>query len=100
MTLAQKLSGEITDINSIEFVCKHCGAAVSLDPARWNAVVPRRCPNCPGAKARTRTEISLQNIDHFAVLISQIIKAAPDLPFQIKLNFTLPETQAGKPLCA
>ena len=31
MTLTRRLSGEITDIRSIDFVCKKCGAATSFN---------------------------------------------------------------------
>ena len=81
MTLAQRLSGEITDIKFIEFACKTCGAAVSFNPVNWNAMVPSRCTNCPNAPTWTPT--TDQNIRHFAVLLTQLIKAARDMPFQI-----------------
>ncbi|HTS07432.1 MAG TPA: hypothetical protein VMP68_17770 [Candidatus Eisenbacteria bacterium] len=95
MTLAQRLSGEITDIKSIEFVCKQCGTSVAFEPAKWNGVVPHSCSNCPTAKARTWMEVSRESIDMFAILLTQIVKAAKDLPFEIRLNFNL--TESGEP---
>ncbi|MGD0228719.1 MAG: hypothetical protein ABSF71_40990 [Terriglobia bacterium] len=89
MTLTKRLSGEITDIRSIEFVCKSCGTSVSFNPAKWTAIVPSRCSNCPDAAKWTPT--TDENIRQFAVLLTQLIKAEKDMPLEIRLDFELKE---------
>jgi len=90
MTLTRRLSGEITDIRSIEFVCKKCGATVSFNPPTWNAIVPTQCRNCPDAPRWTPT--TDQRIREFAVLLTQLINGEKEvMPFEIRFAFDLKE---------
>jgi hypothetical protein len=90
MTLSRGLSGEITGIRPIEFVCKKCGTTVSFDPATWNTIVPSRCGNCPSAFTWTPT--TDKRVRQFAVLLTQLVKAEKDpTPFEIRLDFDLKE---------
>ena len=89
MTLIRRLSGEITDIRSIEFVCKKCGTITSFNPATWNATVPTHCRHCPDAPKWTQT--TDENIRQFAILLTQLVKAANDMPFEVRFDFDLRE---------
>jgi len=46
VTSERRLIIEPSDILSVEFVCKQCGASLGLNPAKRAHFVKRECPNC------------------------------------------------------
>jgi hypothetical protein len=46
MTLETRLLIGLDDLKSVQFVCKHCGARATRNPARAAETVPMNCGQC------------------------------------------------------
>ena len=94
MTVEKKLSVQLTDIKSVAFVCKECGAAQSFNPATWHPeVIPHQCPNCSGARNWGASGERRLLVEIFAKSLTQVIEAtktSDKLPFDLILSFDAP----------
>lgn len=46
MTSERRFVIDVKDVRHIEFTCKHCGAAVGMNPSQPYTNVPMNCPAC------------------------------------------------------
>src|SRR5438876_12319688 len=46
MTSERRFVIDLSDVNTLEFMCKKCLATVGINPSRPNIIIPSDCPSC------------------------------------------------------
>jgi predicted RNA-binding Zn-ribbon protein involved in translation (DUF1610 family) len=84
MTTERKIIFEPRDVERIEFVCRACGASLTLNPSKDNHFIKRECPNC-GAEWMSHESVLHQYSMALLKSIRGFAQMEKEAGFQVRL---------------
>jgi hypothetical protein len=84
MTAERKIVFEPSDVERIEFICKACGASLSLTPSKDNHFIKRECPNCAAEWMSHESQLH-QASSHLLKSIRALAQMEKEAKFEVRL---------------